>query len=80
MSFMDKIKSFFSGGSAASADDPAALDPIAEPTSTPMGDPAAAPVPPDPAADPAGMPTSDAAAEAAHGDEEHDHSDPDHTH
>ena len=63
MSFMDKIKSFFSGGSAGSSDAGAGMDPMAEPASTPMGDPAAAPVPPSPAADPAGMPMSDAAEE-----------------
>jgi hypothetical protein len=55
MSFMDKIKSFFSGGSAASSD-ATAPDPVADRTSAPMGEPAATPMPP---ADPAGMPTTD---------------------
>ena len=52
MSFMDKIKSFFSGGS-----DDAGVRPADEPdAATAMDTPEAAPMPP---ADPAGMPTSE---------------------
>lgn len=53
MSFMDKIKSFFSGGS-----DEAGVRPAAEPdAATAMDTPEASP--PMPPADPAGMPTSE---------------------
>ena len=52
MSFLDKIKSFFSGGS-----DEAGVRPAAEPDAATARDtPEAAPMPP---ADPAGMPTSE---------------------
>ena len=56
MSFMDKIKSWFSGGESAgttAADSPGGMDPMAEPMSAP------APMAPMPPADPAGMPTSE---------------------
>jgi hypothetical protein len=53
MSFMDKVKSFFSGGSSAGADEHAGHDHSAHD----MPSEPAAPMPP---ADPAGMPTSDA--------------------
>jgi hypothetical protein len=58
MSFMDKVKSFFSGGSSAGADEHAGHDHSAH---------AQAPVEPSapmPPADPAGMPTSDAGNDA----------------
>ena len=53
MSLMDKIKSFFSGGSSAGADEHAGHDHSAHDHSH---EPAAAATPP---ADPAGMPMSD---------------------
>jgi hypothetical protein len=53
MSFMDKIKSFFSGGSNAGADEHAGHDHSAQAPAEPM-----------PPADPAGMPMSDADSDA----------------
>ena len=74
MSFMDKIKSWFSGGdSAGAADSPAGMDPMAEPMSAP------APMAPMPPADPAGMPTSDVAAAEHDHDHDHDHEGHDHS-
>lgn len=55
MSFMDKIKSWFSGGSSAGADAHAGHDHAAHDDHS--HEPAA---PAMPSADPAGMPTSDA--------------------
>lgn len=51
MSLLDKIKSFFSGGS-----DDAGVRPAAEPDAATAADTAPPPMPP---ADPAGMPTSE---------------------
>jgi hypothetical protein len=54
MSFLDKLKSFFSGGS-----DNAGAQPAAEPDAARAADAPEAVVPPVPAADPAGMPTAE---------------------
>lgn len=64
MSFMDKIKSWFSGGSSAGADAHAGHDHAAHDHHS--HEPAAPAMPP---ADPAGIPTSDAPA----GGESEDH-------
>jgi hypothetical protein len=55
MSIMDKIKSFFSGGSSAGADEHAGHD---------HSTPAQAPAEPMPPADPTGMPMSDPVPDA----------------
>lgn len=57
MSFMDKVKSFFSGGSSAGTDEHAGHDHSAQ--SQP-----AEPSAPMPPADPTGMPTSDTGSDA----------------
>ena len=55
MSIMDKIKSFFSGGSSAGADEHAGHDHSAQPQ---------APAEPMPPADPAGTPMSEPGSDA----------------
>jgi hypothetical protein len=55
MSFMDKVKSLFSGGSSAGADEHAGHDHSAPPQ---------APAEPMPPADPAGMPMSEPGSDA----------------
>jgi len=55
MSFMDKIKSFFSGGSSAGADEHAGHDHSAQPQ---------APAEPMPPADPMGTPMSEPSSDA----------------
>lgn len=68
MSFMDKLRSWFGGGSPDAADAHGGHDRSAHDHSAhDMTEPAAPPAPPVPPADPIGMPTS---APAASDDEE----------